>query len=242
MPGSDPLRWDAPTIAAAVQSRRADPVETTNAFLDQIQRASPAVNALVDHDEAAPRAEAAGLRRRVAAGETLPLAGVLVAVKDSIWVAGRRITQGSPLFRDFRPVRDALPVERTRRAGAVVIGIGNMPEFGAKEITDNRLYGRTLNPPSTRLRFTSFTPSASSTRVRSCPTSKPMRTRVSAGKVTPTELPCRRRVTLDMNGSILQDVRLGRAGALSSIQAVTQRARRRCLPGAMKAGLGPWRR
>lgn len=33
-----------------------------------------------------------------------------------------------------------------RRAGAVVIGIGNMPEFGAKEITDNRLYGRTLNP------------------------------------------------------------------------------------------------
>jgi len=146
MPDSDPLRWDAPTIAAAVQSGRADPVEVIDAFLGQIQRANPAVNALVDHDEAAPRAEAAGLRRRVAAGEALPLAGVPVAVKDSIWVAGRRVTQGSPLFRDFRPVRDALPVERMRRAGAVVIGIGNMPEFGAKEVTDNRLCGRTLNP------------------------------------------------------------------------------------------------
>jgi len=146
MPDSDPLRWDAPTIAAAVQAGRADPVEVIDAFLGQIHRANPAVNALVDHDEAAPRAEAAGLRRRVAAGEALPLAGVPVAVKDSIWVAGRRITQGSPLFRDFRPVRDALPVERMRRAGAVVIGIGNMPEFGAKEVTDNRLYGRTLNP------------------------------------------------------------------------------------------------
>lgn len=146
MPSSDPLRWDAPAIAAAVQAGRTDPVEVIEAFLGQIRRANPAVNAVVDHDEAAPRAEAAAVRRRVAAGERLPLAGVPVVVKDSIWVAGRRITQGSPLFREFRPVRDALPVERMRHAGAVVVGIGNMPEFGAKEVTDNRLYGRTLNP------------------------------------------------------------------------------------------------
>ena len=146
MSGADVLRWDAPTIAAAVQAGRADPVAVIDAFLAQIRRVNTAVNALVNHDEAAPRAEAAALRRRVAAGEALPLAGVPVVVKDSIWVAGRPITQGSPLFRDFRPDRDALPVERMRRAGAVVIGIGNMPEFGVKEITDNRLYGRTLNP------------------------------------------------------------------------------------------------
>jgi len=136
MPGSDLLRCDAPAIAAAVQAGRADPVEVIEAFLGQIRCANPAVNAVVDHDEAAPRAEAAAVRRRVAAGERLPLAGVPVVVKDSIWVAGRRITQGSPLFREFRPVRDALPVERMRHAGAVVIGIGNMPEFGAKEVTD----------------------------------------------------------------------------------------------------------
>ena len=37
-------------------------------------------------------------------------------------------------------------MQRLRAAGAIVIGIGNMPEFGAKEITDNRIYGRTLNP------------------------------------------------------------------------------------------------
>ncbi len=137
---------DAPAIARAVADGRADPVEVIEAFLGQIRRTNPAVNALVDHDEAAPRAEAAALRARVAAGEALPLAGVPVVVKDSIWVAGRRITQGSPLFRDFRPERDALAVARMRRAGAVVIGIGNMPEFGAKEVTDNRLYGRTYNP------------------------------------------------------------------------------------------------
>jgi aspartyl-tRNA(Asn)/glutamyl-tRNA(Gln) amidotransferase subunit A len=51
MPGSDPLRWNAPTIAAAVQAKRADPVEVIDAFLAQIRRANLAVNALVDHGE-----------------------------------------------------------------------------------------------------------------------------------------------------------------------------------------------
>ena len=145
LPPAALIRLDAPGIAGAVRAGL-DPVRVIDAFLAQIRQANPAVNALVDHDEAAPRAEAAALRARLAAGETLPMAGVPVVVKDSIWVAGRRITQGSPLFRDVRPRRDALAVARMRRAGAVVIGIGNMPEFGAKEVTDNRLYGRTLNP------------------------------------------------------------------------------------------------
>ena len=143
---TDPVGLTAPQIATAVQRRVLDPVTVIEAFLDQIRQRNGAINAVVDHDEAAPRAEAATLRARLDAGEALPLAGVPVVVKDSIWVAGRRITQGSRLYRDFVAPRDALPVERLRRAGAVVIGIGNMPEFGAKEVTDNVLNGRTLNP------------------------------------------------------------------------------------------------
>ena len=140
------LALDAPSLAAAVRTGRIDPVEVTQDFLAQIRRRNPTVNALVDHDETAPLRDAAALRPRIAAGEALPLAGVPVVVKDSIWVAGRRITQGSPLFAGFVPGRSALPVERLQAAGAVVIGIGNMPEFGAKEVTENRVYGRTLNP------------------------------------------------------------------------------------------------
>ncbi len=142
----NPLHLDAPSLAEAVRTGRLDPVNCVQAFLAQIQQQNPAINALVDHDEAAPLRDAAALRPRIAAGEALPLAGVPVVVKDSIWVAGRRITQGSPLFAGFIPDRSALPVERLQAAGAVVIGIGNMPEFGAKEVTENRLYGRTLNP------------------------------------------------------------------------------------------------
>ncbi len=137
---------DAPALAAAVRSGQLDPVDGVQAFLAQIRQQNPAVNALVNHDEAAPLRDAAALRPRIAAGETLALAGVPVVVKDGVWVAGRRITQGSALFREFVPGRSALPVQRLQAAGAVVIGIGNMPEFGAKEVTENRLYGRTLNP------------------------------------------------------------------------------------------------
>ena len=137
---------DSPGIARAVQNGAANPTDVTDAFLAQIRREYPSVNALVNHDETMPRAEANSVRARLESGEALPMAGVPVVVKDSIWVAGRRITQGSPLFRDFWPDRDALSVEQLWHAGAVVIGIGNMPEFGAKETTDNRLYGRTVNP------------------------------------------------------------------------------------------------
>lgn len=142
----DPIELTAPEIAAAVRRRALDPVTVIEAFLDQIRQRNGAINAVVDHDEAAPLAEAAGVRDRLDAGETLPLAGVPIVVKDSIWVEGRRITQGSRLYREFVAPRDALPVARMRQAGAVVIGIGNMPEFGAKEVTDNAIYGRTLNP------------------------------------------------------------------------------------------------
>lgn len=83
-----------------------------------------------------PRKATAGSFRHPAAKPMIGLPASLV----------RRITQGSRLYRDFVAPRDALPVARLRQAGAVVIGIGNMPEFGAKEITDNAVYGRTLNP------------------------------------------------------------------------------------------------
>jgi aspartyl-tRNA(Asn)/glutamyl-tRNA(Gln) amidotransferase subunit A len=141
----------AADIAAAVGAGRLDPLDVTDFFLDRIARDNGRLNAIVDHDPSPARAEAMALRARIAAGEALPLAGVPVVVKDSIWVAGRRITQGSLLFRDFRPPVDALPVERLRAAGAVVIGIGNCSEFGCKSITTNKVYGHTGHPMDPRL-------------------------------------------------------------------------------------------
>lgn len=111
--------------------------------LARIGACNPDLNAFVSIDETDARRQAADVDRRVAAGERLPLAGVPVAVKDNIWVGGRRITQGSRLFADFIAPHDALAVERLREAGAVIIGITNTPEFAAKGLTNNLLYGPT---------------------------------------------------------------------------------------------------
>jgi aspartyl-tRNA(Asn)/glutamyl-tRNA(Gln) amidotransferase subunit A len=140
------LPEDATSIAAAVRERRLDPLDVTEHFLERIARGNARINAIVDHDPDMPRAEAIRLRARLDAGESLPLAGVPVVVKDQIWVGGRRITQGSLLFADYRPPVDALPVARLRAAGGIVIGIGNCSEFGCKSITTNKVYGHTGHP------------------------------------------------------------------------------------------------
>ena len=143
---SELIRLDAAAIAASVGAGRLDPVEVVKAFLGEVRRRGPEINALVDRDEAAPLAAAGVLRARITAGERLPLAGVPCVLKDSTWVAGRRIAQGSRLFQDHQAPCDALPVARMRAAGAVVLGIGNMSKLGAKDVTDNPLYGETRNP------------------------------------------------------------------------------------------------
>ncbi|MCS7144362.1 MAG: amidase, partial [Archaeoglobaceae archaeon] len=55
-------------------------------------------------------------------------------------------TYGSKLLENYVPREDAVFVERLKKAGAVVIGKTNMPEFGLIAYTDNPLFGVTRNP------------------------------------------------------------------------------------------------
>jgi len=63
-----------------------------------------------------------------------------------VWVRGRRVTQGSRQFADFVAPEDALAVARLRKAGALVIGMGNSSEFACKGLTTNPVYGLTRHP------------------------------------------------------------------------------------------------
>ena len=83
----------------------------------------------------------------MAAGGALPpLHGVPVTVKEAIAVAGLPQTNGSLLTADVVAPRDARAVANLRAAGAVVMGVTNVPEFCGYYDTDNRVYGRTVNP------------------------------------------------------------------------------------------------
>ncbi len=89
-------------------------------------------------------AEAEAVDARVAAGQRLPLAGLVAAVKDNIDVAGLPTTAAAPSY-SYLPDRDATAVARLRAAGAVVIGKTNMDQFATGLVGTRSPYGAVRN-------------------------------------------------------------------------------------------------
>lgn len=154
MDSGPPLPTDLPEaaadIAAAVSTGRIAPQKILSRSLDRIARLDGQLNALTRLDPSAP-AQAAKVVQRLEAGETLPLAGVPVVIKDNIWVEGMTVTQGSRLFDRFVAPQDSGSVALLRKAGAVVVGIGACSEFACKGVTNSPLYGVTRNPVDPRM-------------------------------------------------------------------------------------------
>lgn len=116
------------------------------ASLDRIAQHNGTLNAIVTHN---PRAmdDAGELDARLARGEEPGLLfGLPVGIKDVTPVAGLRTTFGSTIYADYVPDEDALVVSRLRKAGAVIMGKTNCPEFAAGGNTFNEVFGRTRNP------------------------------------------------------------------------------------------------
>jgi amidase len=138
----------AVNLARLLRRRAVSAVDVMRAFLERIDRVNPKVNAictLVEPDRLLLAAREAD--EQLARGEDVgPLHGFPLAVKDLSWTKGIRTTFGSPIHEHFIPAEDALFVERLKRAGAIVIGKTNTPEFGAGSQTFNRLFGATRNP------------------------------------------------------------------------------------------------
>jgi aspartyl-tRNA(Asn)/glutamyl-tRNA(Gln) amidotransferase subunit A len=133
-------------IAAAVSSRTSSAQEVARDTLAGIAQLDGALSCFLSIDEARTLACAREVDARVAAGESLPLAGVPVAVKDNIAVAGRPATCASRILEGFVPGYDATAVARLQAAGAVVVGKTNMDEFAMGSSNENSAFGPVRNP------------------------------------------------------------------------------------------------
>ncbi|TIV55579.1 MAG: amidase, partial [Mesorhizobium sp.] len=143
----DICRLSAVELADRIRQRQLSVREVVSAFLDHTEAVNPLVNAIVSLRERADiLAEAdsadAHLARGGAAGS---LFGLPIAIKDLALTKGLRTTFGSPIFADFIPDTDDFFVERIRKAGAIIIGKTNVPEFGLGSNTYNPVFGPTLN-------------------------------------------------------------------------------------------------
>ncbi len=146
-PAGDICRLSAVDLSEAIRQRRLSVREVVAAFLDRIEAVNPLVNAIVSLRERADiLAEADRADARLArGGETGSLFGLPIAVKDLALTKGLRTTFGSPIFADFVPQEDEIFVARIRKAGAIIIGKTNVPEFGLGSNTYNPVFGPTLN-------------------------------------------------------------------------------------------------
>ncbi|MGB6895110.1 MAG: amidase [Dehalococcoidia bacterium] len=116
-------------------------IELVDAAIDRIERLNPTLNAVVT-----PMYD---LARRAASGPLPdgPFAGVPFLLKDLLAsYAGVRLTEGSAFLRDNVADHDSELVARLKRAGLIVVGKTNTPEFGLLPTTEPLLFGPTRNP------------------------------------------------------------------------------------------------
>ncbi len=143
----DITRLSAVEISRQIQSGGLSSVEVVGAFLDRIEALNPRLNAIVSLRSRADILSDAA--RADSAAPTGWLHGMPMAIKDLAETAGITTTFGSPLFSGFVPGGDSLMVERLKRAGAILIGKTNTPEFGLGSHTFNPVFGPTRNPYDT---------------------------------------------------------------------------------------------
>ncbi len=138
-------RLPATEMARLVRSRTLDPVELLEASLRRIDALEPRLHAFVAVLERSAHDEAERLRARPDL-DRLPLAGVPVAVKDNVAIAGEPTTYGSRATSQAPAAEDSTIVRRLRDAGAVIVGRTVMPELAIWPFTEPEGFPAPRNP------------------------------------------------------------------------------------------------
>jgi amidase len=133
-------------LAAALRARELSAVELLDACLAAVDQRNPELNAVIWRDDEAARAAARDADARIAAGEEAPFLGVPIPIKDLTPVAGWPVTYGSNGAPEGPSEESELVVEALQRAGFVLCGRTNTPEFGPITAAENSRYGISRNP------------------------------------------------------------------------------------------------
>jgi fatty acid amide hydrolase 2 len=144
------LEMAAVELAERIRRREVSSREVVGAHIARIEEVNGALNAVVDtaFQRAMDEAERADERiARARAGEELPrFLGVPCTIKEFLAVEGLSNTAGLVARKGAVAACDATLVARLREAGAIVLGVTNVPEGGMWMETANKVYGRTANP------------------------------------------------------------------------------------------------
>jgi amidase len=133
-------------MAAALAARQVSAEELFEAAVARIDAVDGPINAVIVRDFDRAREAAKAADAALARGETGPLLGVPMTVKEAFNVAGLPTTWGLEASKDWIATEDAVVVTRLKAAGAVILGKTNVPPNLADWQSANPIYGRTNNP------------------------------------------------------------------------------------------------
>jgi aspartyl-tRNA(Asn)/glutamyl-tRNA(Gln) amidotransferase subunit A len=123
-----------------LKSKQVSPREVVEALCQRIERVDPKIHGYLSYDVEKALADAARV------DISSPLAGVPVAIKDVISVAGHPCGCGSKILEGYVAPYDATVISRLKQAGAIPFGRANMDEFAMGSSTENSAFGPSRNP------------------------------------------------------------------------------------------------
>lgn len=136
----------ASALADRIRRRRVSPVELVDGYLERIDRLDGQINSFVTLAPDRARHEAHVAATRAGSPGAPPFDGVPIAIKDLHRTAGITTTFGTASMAAHVPDLDDEHVARLRRAGFIVLGKTNVPEWGTVPVTESRLHGAARNP------------------------------------------------------------------------------------------------
>ncbi len=147
LPKGPAWQWSATETAAAIRAGAVSSVEVVEVHVAHMRAVNPKLNAVVvDLSEEALTAAKAADKARARGTELGLLHGVPITIKENVDYEGRPNPNGVPAQMKIVAPSDAPVVRNLKKAGAIVIGLTNTPEFSFRGFTDNPLHGLTLNP------------------------------------------------------------------------------------------------
>ena len=133
-------------MSKALAAKKVSAVELTEDAIARIETCDGKINAMCARDFSRAREAAKAADQAIARGDTRPLTGIPMTVKESYNIAGLPTTWGFVPQKDYIARDDALIVTRVKTAGAVILGKTNVPVGLADWQSYNEIYGTTNNP------------------------------------------------------------------------------------------------
>lgn len=132
-------------IRKKLDAKEISSVELTDAYLQNCQKKDKDIHAFLEiFADAKKQAEQADMR--IAEGETHPLLGIPLAMKDNILIEGRTASAASKILEHYTATYDSTVTKKLKKQGAVFIGRTNMDEFAMGSSTENSAFAQTRNP------------------------------------------------------------------------------------------------